>query len=312
MNPHPVSPALAWVWAAIFAFLTLASLVFYLLGRKKPGKLLDELQVRTRSWWYMAAGIAVVTLGPPVLGTVIIAYVSFVALREMLSISKFREDDRPALFLSYFTIPVQYFLAYCHFIEPFYYFIPFVVAITLPFILVLTGNTERIGRSISMIITVLLLTVYMLSHIPLLFKLDIPGYTIGPGGLIIYLVVLTGFNDVFQYFWGKLLGKKKILPLVSPNKTWAGFVGGILTTAGLAWCLRFLTPLPGTAALITGFCLGIMGFAGDATLSAIKRDLRLKDTDDLIPGHGGAMDRLDSIVITAPVFYHLLTYFINP
>jgi len=312
MNNFAISPPLAWVWGAIFAFLTVSSLTFYLVSRKRPGKLLDELQLRTRSWWYMALGIAVVTLGPPVLGTVLVAYVSYVALREMFSISGFREADRSALFVAYFTIPVQYYFAFWHDIEPFYYFIPLVMSITIPFVLVLSGNTEKIGRSMSLIITVLLLTVYMLSHIVLLFNLEIPGYTIGAGGLIIYLVALTGFNDVFQFFWGKLLGKEKILPLVSPNKTWAGFLGGILSTAGLGYGLRFLTPLSGGAALITGLSLGIMGFVGDAVLSAVKRDLRLKDTDDLIPGHGGAMDRLDSIVITAPVFYHLLTFFIKP
>jgi phosphatidate cytidylyltransferase len=183
--------------------------------------------------------------------------------------------------------------------------------ISIPLILVLTGKTTRIGRSMCFIPTELMLTVYMISHIALLYNVEVPGFEVGPGGLILYLLALTSFNDIFQYIWGKLLGKRKIIPRVSPNKTWAGFIGGILTTAGLAVLIRFLTPLTLPEAFIMGFCLGIMGFMGDAVMSAIKRDLELKDTDDLIPGHGGAMDRLDSIVITAPVFYYLLTYMIS-
>ncbi|MBL4658167.1 MAG: phosphatidate cytidylyltransferase [Flavobacteriales bacterium] len=62
---------------------------------------------------------------------------------------------------------------------------------------------------------------------------------------------------------------------------------------------------------MTGFALGVLGFIGDSLVSAIKRDLELKDTSDLIPGHGGAMDRLDSLFVTAPVFYHFLTFFIE-
>jgi phosphatidate cytidylyltransferase len=311
MNHYTISPALTWVLGGIFAFLTLSSLTFYLLSRKRSTKLLDELLLRTHSWWYIFIGIVIVAVGPSVVGTIFIAYVSFVALREMFSISGFREADRIALSVSYLVIPVQYYLAFNHYMDQFYYFIPLVMSIIIPFILVLTGNTEKIGRSMSLIVTVLILTIYMLSHIALLFNLEIPGYTVGAGGLILYLIVLTGFNDVFQFMWGKLLGKRKILPKVSPNKTWEGFLGGILTTACLAYCIRFLSPFTGEEALITGLLIGIIGFIGDAILSAVKRDLKLKDTDDLIPGHGGAMDRLDSIVFTAPVFYHLLHYFIQ-
>ena len=114
----------------------------------------------------------------------------------------------------------------------------------------------------------------------------------------------------FQFTWGKLLGKNKILPTISPNKTWEGFIGGIFTTAFLGYGLKFLTPLEGTEAYLCGLAIGISGFIGDAIMSAIKRDLKIKDTDELIPGHGGAMDRLDSILISAPIFFHLLTYFL--
>ncbi len=297
--------------AAIFSVLIFCSISFWILSLRKKTKLSQELILRTNSWWYMAIGIAMVVIAPPIIGTILIGYVSFVALREMFSIGRFREADRFALFISYFVIPVQYYLAYKFYYHQFLCFIPLIVFIGIPTLLVLTGKTRKIGRSMSMIPTVLMLTVFMLSHMVLLFHFDVPNFSAGGGGLILFLVMLTGLNDVFQFTWGKLLGRKKILPMVSPNKTWAGFIGGVLSTACLAYIIRSLTPLEGYEAFLTGLIIGISGFIGDSIISAVKRDLRLKDTDDLIPGHGGAMDRLDSIIITTPIFYHLLIIFID-
>ncbi len=295
----------------IFGVLSACSIVFYFLYKKKKTNLLKELIVRVNSWWKLAFGVAVVITFPPIYGTIIIAYVSFVALREMFSISRIRSSDRNALFLGYFSIPVQYYFAYMGFYEPFLYFIPMVMFISLTIVLVLSGDTTRIGISMSIIPTMLMLTVYMLSHIVLLFNFDSPSLNIHGGSLIIFLIMLTAFNDVFQFTWGKLLGKRKILPKVSPNKTWAGFIGGILTTAVLAVLIRFLTPLSIFESFLIGLLIGIFGFLGDVLISSIKRDLRIKDTDDLIPGHGGAMDRLDSIILTAPIFFHVLKFFIE-
>ncbi len=307
---YQVPKELVVVMSIVFGVLTVCSVIFRILAKRKPSKMLTELIVRTNSWWFIAIGVAAVVIGPAILGTILVGYVSFVALREMLSISRFREADRSALFASYFAIPIQYYLAYKGYYEQFLYFIPLIMFIGIPVILVLTGKTKRIGVSMSLIPTMLMLTTYMLSHLILLFSLNVPDNSAGAGGLIIFLIMCTSFNDVFQFTWGKLMGQKKILPNVSPNKTWAGFLGGILTTSILGYCLQGLTPLTGQQALICGFILGVMGFLGDSIISAIKRDLQLKDTDDLIPGHGGAMDRLDSIILTTPVFYHMLRFFI--
>lgn len=300
-----------YVLAIIFGVLTICSTIFRILYYRKKSAFMQELVTRVNSWWKIAIGIAIMITAPPIVGTVLLAFISFVALREMFSIGRIRSADRFALFVGYFSVPIQYYLAYNNFYEVFLYFIPLIMFISIPIILVLTGKTKMIGRSMSIIPAMLMLTVYMLSYMALLFNVHSPDFSAGPGGLIIYLIMLTSFNDVFQFTWGKLLGKHKILPNVSPNKTWEGFIGGIFTTAGLAYLIKFLTPLEGYQALIIGLCIGIVGFLGDSLISAIKRDLNIKDTDDLIPGHGGAMDRLDSIILTAPVFYHLLTYFIE-
>ena len=183
--------------------------------------------------------------------------------------------------------------------------------ISVSVILVLTGETNRIGRSMAIIPTTLMLTVYMPSHMVLLYHVSVPGFTVGAGGLIIFLIMITAFNDIFQFTWGKLLGKRKILPKISPNKTWVGFIGGVFTSGVLGGALSFLTPLDYINCFYIGLSLSIIGFIGDSIISAVKRDLKIKDTDDLIPGHGGAMDRLDSIVLTTPTFYYLLIFFIE-
>ena len=126
---------------------------------------------------------------------------------------------------------------------------------------------------------------------------------------MIFLLFTTQFNDVSQYVWGKMLGRHKIIPKVSPNKTWEGFLGGLLTvtliSALLAPYLTTLNMLQGVAA---GLIIGIAGFFGDVVISAIKRDLQIKDSGTMIPGHGGILDRLDSLIYTAPLFFHYVNY----
>src|SRR5262249_26124885 len=117
-------------------------------------------------------------------------------------------------------------------------------------------------------------------------------------------------NDVLQYVTGKLFGRRKIMPTVSPNKTWEGFLGGwILTAALIVLVAPYLTPLTGAGLWITAVALPLAGFAGDVTISAVKRDIGVKDTSRFIPGHGGVLDRADSLVFTAPLYFHLLAFF---
>ena len=302
---------LLFILCAVFGVLIICSSIFGIISRKNKSDSISELVVRTNSWWKMAIGITVVATAPAIIGTIVLAYVVFVALREMLSIIPLRTADRTVLVASYIAIPIQFYLAYKNYYYLFQIFIPLVMFISVSVILVLTGETNRIGRSMAIIPTTLMLTVYMPSHMVLLFHVSVPGFTVGAGGLIIFLIMITAFNDIFQFTWGKLLGKRKILPRISPNKTWVGFIGGVFTSGVLGGALSFLTPLDYINCFYIGLSLSIIGFIGDSIISAVKRDLKIKDTDDLIPGHGGAMDRLDSIVLTTPTIYHLLIFFIE-
>ena len=126
---------------------------------------------------------------------------------------------------------------------------------------------------------------------------------------LVFLVVITELNDVFQYLMGKFFGRHKITPKISPNKTWEGFIGGVVTTTLLATVLApFLTILTWQQGLVAGFIIACVGFIGDVVLSSIKRDLGIKDTGSLIPGHGGLLDRMDSLMYSTPLFFHYFYY----
>jgi phosphatidate cytidylyltransferase len=132
----------------------------------------------------------------------------------------------------------------------------------------------------------------------------------GGTGLLVYLLLLTEINDIAQYIFGKLFGRHKIIPKVSPNKTVEGLLGGILTTTGIAIALApWLTPFDLMHSACLGILLSLTGFIGDVNISAIKRDLGIKDSGTLIPGHGGILDRIDSLTYTAPLFFHFTVYF---
>lgn len=151
-------------------------------------------------------------------------------------------------------------------------------------------------------------TVYALSHVAFLVILPADGKQTG-ALLALFLVGLTEFNDISQYLWGKSFGHIKVTPKVSPGKTLAGLLGGVATTALVATGLGpILTPLTWPMALLAGTMIGIAGFCGDVVMSAIKRDRGVKDSGTLLPGHGGILDRLDSLIFTAPLFFYLIRY----
>jgi phosphatidate cytidylyltransferase len=151
--------------------------------------------------------------------------------------------------------------------------------------------------------------VYCISYAPALLILDVPGYKHQNAKLLLYLVIVVQLSDVFQYVWGKLLGKRKIAPLVSPNKTWEGFVGGIATASLLGTSLWWMTPFSPLQALGISLLITLLGFAGGLIMSAIKRDRGVKDFGSIIEGHGGILDRMDSICFSAPVFFHVTRFF---
>ena len=237
---------------------------------------------------------------------------SFLAFKEFLTLTPARRQDRWAFLWAYIAIPLQYLWAGIRWYGMFIIFIPVYLFLFLPVRMVLAGHPKGFLRATATLHWGLMTTVYSLSHMA--FLLSLPDRT-GPHGtvtgasMLFLLLFLTEINDVAQFLWGKALGRHAVLPLVSPRKTWEGLLGGIGTTAAAAVLLGPLfSPLTPLRALGAGLLIGICGFLGDVVMSAVKRDVGVKDSGTLLPGHGGILDRLDSLTFTAPLFFHLIFY----
>ena len=308
MNYFLAQREVAVVISLIFGILVFATILFWVLGKTRPQVDFSELKTRTKSWWMMAVIFVLATILHPVITCISLGLLSFFALRELSSISKnVRDADRGVLIWCFLAIPVQYFFAFIGHYGLFLIFIPVIMYLWIPFMLVVKGETENISRSMSVLPTQLMFTVFGVSH--LAFLVSLPGigdFAAGGRALLLFIVFITEMNDIFQFIWGKLLGRYKILPKVSPNKTWEGLVGGVITTVVVSYFLRFLTPFSEIEIVVISGLVAITGFFGDVIVSAIKRDIGLKDTGNTIPGHGGILDRIDSLAPTAPVFFHIV------
>ena len=261
-------------------------------------------------WWYIVGGFAIALFLERWLAVVALGLVSFVAFKEFLTLAPTRRADAKVLLWAYLAIPVQYSLAGGGHYGIFNVFIPVYAFLLLPIRMVLIGETHGFLRAVGSLQWGMMTCVFSLSHMAYLLVLPEAGNPNGGGvALLFYLVFLTQFNDVAQFVWGKRYGRTKVTPTVSPNKTLEGLIGGALTTMLLALTLApWLTPMGHVQALAAGVLIGFGGFIGDVTISAIKRDLGIKDSGTLLPGHGGILDRIDSLTFTAPVFFHFVYY----
>ncbi|WP_288846012.1 phosphatidate cytidylyltransferase [uncultured Citrobacter sp.] len=295
--------------AVIFALLLVATVVNGLLVWRRPGKDWRELTLRIRTWWVIILLFSLAILSPRWLALTFFALVSFMALKEFLTLAPSRQTDRMPLLWMFIAIPINYWLIGINWYGMFVVFIPVYAFLFLPVRMVIAGDTQGFLRFASQHHWSLMTTVFAFSHVAFLLVLPDDGKQTG-ALLVLFLVGLTEFNDIAQYLWGKSIGRMKVMPKVSPNKTLAGLIGGVATTTLMAALLGpVMTPLNLPLSLLAGFIIGLSGFCGDVVMSAIKRDIGVKDSGTLLPGHGGILDRLDSLIFTAPVFFHFIRYF---
>lgn len=294
----------------IWGMLVFASLIVFSLTKIKSDHNYTELIQRTKSWWVMLSIFTIALVTNRIISFVFLGLVSFLSLKEFFSIISTRRADRRVLFWAYLSIPIQFYCAAINYYGLFITFIPVFMFLFIPFRLLLNQQTDGFLKSVGTIQWGMMITVFALSHMAYLLALPTTSAMPMTGtGLLLYLVFLTQFNDVAQFTCGKMFGKHKIIPAISPKKTWEGFLGGVLITILLASIIYpLLTPLSLVTAVISGLIISAAGFVGDITISAIKRDLEIKDTSALIPGHGGILDRVDSLTYTAPLFFHFIHY----
>jgi len=279
--------------------------------KKFPPKQERELKERMKTWWLIFVFVAATLCLPSPFSIGLFGVLSFLALREYFSLIPTRPSDRKVLIWAYLSIPVQFYLIHMKWYGMFIIFIPVYMFLLLHVRMIMVGETKDFLKAVSTINWGLTIAVFSLSHMAYLRVLEttqpLPA---GTSGLILFLILITEFNDVFQYICGKSFGKRKITPTVSPSKTWGGFLGGLVLTTLCSFLIApFLTPVQGWMAVALGAIMAVAGFFGDTTVSAVKRDLQIKDSGNLLPGHGGLLDRLDSLCFTTLLFFHFIRYF---
>jgi phosphatidate cytidylyltransferase len=298
----------------VIALLAVASLVGALLGRRahtdSARAVVQNLNSRIQAWWVMVGVFAVTFVAGSKATLVLFALMSFLALREFITLTPTKRGDHVPLFLSFFVlIPVQYLLIGYQWYGLFAIFIPVYAFLLLPALAALADDTDQFLERTAKIQWAVMVTVYCVSHAPAFLLLDIPGYHGQNALLIFYLLLVTQLSDVLQYVFGKLFGRTKLAPQVSPSKTVAGLVGGGLGATLVGGAMWWITPFSPVQALGMSFIMVLMGVLGGLALSAVKRSLGAKDWGSMIEGHGGMLDRIDSVSFAAPIFFHLTRYF---
>jgi phosphatidate cytidylyltransferase len=307
-------PVFLWLTGGVVTLLAGFTLLGMALERRAISSSAREsvgnLNARVRAWWWMVAlFVSAVVLGR-IVTVVLFAIISFMALREFMTLTPMRPGDHRALFLAFFVVvPLQYWLIGIDWYGLFAVLIPVYVFLIMPAIAVLAGDTRDFLARSAKVQWGLWLTVYALSNAPALLMLkDIPDYHLPSAMLLLYLMIVVQMSDVFQYVCGKMFGRTKLAPSVSPSKTVEGLLGGGLVAVGIGAALHVMTPFSPLQAAGMSLLIVIAGFFGGLVLSAIKRDLGVKDWGSVIEGHGGVLDRMDSVCFAAPLFFHMTRY----
>lgn len=300
----------------VLGILVAASILGALLARRArtdaARQTVSNLNARIRSWWVMSAVFGAVLVLGPLFTTVLFACLSFLAMREFITLTRTERADHEVLFWAFFVIlPLHYFLVGIQWYGMFTIFIPVYAFVFIPFRRVLTGETKGFLMGTARIQWALLICVYAVSHMPMLLALPLQGYEGQNAKLLFFFVLTAQLSDVLQYVWGKTCGKRPVAPRVSPHKTWEGTLGGIGTTVLVSTCLWWATPFTPWQAALMALMICLAGFFGGLVLSAVKRDLGAKDWGGSIAGHGGFMDRMDSLCFAAPLFFHFSRFYFS-
>ncbi len=308
-----VTAELRPVFLGVLGLLVVASVVSRVLRVRSSGTAnatLRNMEARIGAWWVIFGLVGGSMLAGRVAVIVLFGLVSFMAMREFVTLAQTREADHRALLVSFFAIvPLQYALVADRWYGLYVILVPVYAFALIPTLVVLAGKTEGFLGRVSSIQWSLMVCVYSLSYLPAIMDLELHGFADRGVQLLVYLILVTQLSDVAQYTWGKLLGRRAIAPSVSPNKTWEGFLGGVGSTTLLGVALTPITPFSLWQSALMALIAGLAGFCGGLVMSAIKRDRGVKDFGALIPGHGGVLDRVDSLVFAAPLFFHLTRYY---
>lgn len=299
-----------WGMLGLLLVLSVVTLVGNRLANKHPkSEMVNNLNRRINAWWAMLAVLVVCFIFGRVVTLVLFAIMSFLALREFMTLTPTERSDYWALVLCfYIAIPVQYILIGTDWYSMFVIGLPVYGFIVLPTIQALSGDTEKFFERTAKLQWGMMLTIYCLSYAPALLLLANIEYD-GQGlMLLLYLLIVAQLSDLFQYVIGKLIGKRPIAPNVNPKITIEGFIGGSIMAIAVGTALWWITPFSVGYAALFSFIIVICGFFGGLSLAAVKRSLGAKEWGRMMTGSGGVMNRIDSVLFAAPVFFHVVRY----
>ena len=270
---------------------------------------LETYMTRVQSWWWMVALIGFAMLTGKIGITVLFAFASFAALREFLTLTTKAQADHLSLALAFFVVlPLQYIFVAMEWAGLYAIFIPVYAFLLLPIVSALRGNATKFLIRVAETQWGLMIAVFCVSHVPALMNLDIAGYGDRAILLVTFLVMVVQLGDLLEYFFGRRIGRTKIAAGLSP-KTWEGLACGVGSAMIIGGLLSWITPFGVQGAMVMAGVASLVGMFGNLVFAAIKRDRGVKDWSHLIPGQGGFVDQLDSVVFAAPIFYHLTKFF---
>ncbi|MFC0180351.1 phosphatidate cytidylyltransferase [Thorsellia kenyensis] len=302
-----------YLMLGIGVFLALATMIGFVLA-KRPVSVaqkatITNLNARIKAWWVMCL-VLIIAFTFNKFGTLLLFLViSFYALRECITLIPTKRGDHAVLFWCFFVLlPAQYLLIALEWQAFFTVFIPICAFVLIPTRVAIAGDSTHFMERTAKVQWAVMIAIYLLSYVPALLLLETSKEGFNPITLILFLIIVVQISDVFQYVFGKLFGHRKIAPKISPNKTLEGFVGGVFSATLIGISLHWLTPFNWWQTALISLVLTLTGFMGGLVMSAIKRDQGVKDFGVLIKGHGGMMDRIDSLCFSAPLFYHITYY----
>jgi phosphatidate cytidylyltransferase len=319
--------ALYWAIVALFGSLVVGSIARFMALRNADKSIRRKRFASLRTWWLLAIVLSAGLLSGRIGICLLLASASCIGWFEITRIFGARAEDKMAIRAGYVLIVVNYLLILFEAISLFVIFLPIGALIVFAVLLLIKDEPGGYIRSSGSLLWGIMFLGYGVSHAALLMV--IPGTSsapLGAAGWFLFLVILTEADDIFQAIVGRLFGAHKrhrIAPVISPNKTWEGFFGGMLVIVLLAPLIApWLTTLgqqagpfsiseslrPWLAPVLAAILISLAGFFGDINMSAIKRDAGVKDSSDLLPGMGGIIDRVDSLTMTAPVFVYFVIW----
>jgi len=274
--------------------------------------MIENFRLRVRAWWVLFTLLATAFLIGRVATVVLFGLVSFWALREFITVTPTRPGDHRTLFWVFFLCtPLQFVLVGMSAYELYSILIPVYAFLLISARVAMGGDQKRFLERTAKIQVGLLICVYCLSHAPALLTLQLPAEYAGTNArLLFFFVFMVQLSDALQYAWARIPSRHVIAPAIHPGRTWEGLLGGTGSVALVGAVLWWATPFPPWLAALMSAVISLMAFAGGITMSAIKRDRGVKDYGTLIEGHGGVLDRIDSICFAAPVFFHFTRFWL--